>query len=308
MNNDNLSLYSVFIAVADAGSILGASEKLFISQPAVSKSIKKLEANLSTSLFTRTSKGVSLTEEGQILYDNVSNAFEYIRQGEDNLKLRGNLGIGHIKIGVSTTLCKYVLLPYLTGYTRNNPHINISIECQSSGDTLGMLASGLIDIGLIAKPDNTSSVKTYDLGLIHDIFAATPEYINNMKMRDRGLSLSDYANVMMLNKENVTRQYVDRYVSESMYYGHNYFEIDSMDLLIEFAKTGIGIGCVIREFVKKELAKGKLIEIKEGLMPIPPRMVCFAHSSVHKTSKYVNDFLEYIMTESMNFRTNILRD
>ena len=110
--NNNLSLYNIFLAVAEAGSTLGAAKTLFISQPAVSKAISKLEASLEVSLFVRSKKGVRLTDDGLILYDRIKNAFEYIDEGESVIRERNSLGTGHIKIGVSSTLCKYILLPY----------------------------------------------------------------------------------------------------------------------------------------------------------------------------------------------------
>ena len=109
--NNNLSLYNIFLAVAEAGSTLGAAKTLFISQPAVSKAISKLEASLEVSLFVRSKKGVRLTDDGLILYDRIKNAFEYIDEGESVIRERNSLGTGHIKIGVSSTLCKYILLP-----------------------------------------------------------------------------------------------------------------------------------------------------------------------------------------------------
>ena len=70
MNNyDNLSRYRIFLEVADYGSISKAAEHLYISQPAVSMTIKKLEENLSATLFIRKTRGVALTEEGKLLYD-----------------------------------------------------------------------------------------------------------------------------------------------------------------------------------------------------------------------------------------------
>ena len=111
--NNNLSLYNIFLAVAEAGSTLGAAKTLF----AVSKAISKLEASLEVSLFVRSKKGVRLTDDGLILYDRIKNAFEYIDEGESVIRERNSLGTGHIKIGVSSTLCKYILLPYLSLFT-----------------------------------------------------------------------------------------------------------------------------------------------------------------------------------------------
>ena len=104
--------------VAKAGNISKAANQLYISQPAISKSISKLEAELGTALFSRSSKGVTLTEEGQVLYEYVERAFDSLNMGEENLKNYKELGIGHIRIGVSTSLCKHILLDYLKDFIR----------------------------------------------------------------------------------------------------------------------------------------------------------------------------------------------
>ena len=110
---NQLNLYHNFYTVAQCGNISAAAKKLYISQPAVSKSISKLEENFPTPLLQRTSKGVILTESGQILYQQLETAFQAIKQGEEQIHQNNALGVGSISIGVSTTLCKYVLLPYL---------------------------------------------------------------------------------------------------------------------------------------------------------------------------------------------------
>lgn len=119
--DQNLSLYKVFYTVANTGNISKAAAELFISQPAISKSIRKLEQNLEVTLFSRNSRGVQLTEEGEILYDYVQKAFYSLQLGEAQLKKINELGVGHLRIGVSTTLCKYVLLDYLKEFTIAHP-------------------------------------------------------------------------------------------------------------------------------------------------------------------------------------------
>ena len=109
--DQNLSQYKIFYEVARTGNISRAARELYISQPAVSKSIKKLEESLGVSLIKRSSKGITLTNEGNILYRYLHSAFETISAGEDTLRHIHELGIGHIRIGVSSTLCKHILLP-----------------------------------------------------------------------------------------------------------------------------------------------------------------------------------------------------
>ena len=111
--NQNLSAYRIFYTVANAGNISKAAKELYISQPAISKSIQKLEDGIGCKLFLRSSRGVTLTEEGELLYSYVKNAFETLTLGEEKLHRSIELGVGHLKIGVSSTLCKYLLLPYL---------------------------------------------------------------------------------------------------------------------------------------------------------------------------------------------------
>ncbi|MCI7557559.1 MAG: LysR family transcriptional regulator, partial [Lachnospiraceae bacterium] len=109
---NSLNLYYIFYQVAVSKNITAAARELYISQPAISKAISKLEQSLNTTLFIRNSRGVTLTLEGEILFEQIHNAFQCIYAGENQLKLASELGVGHISIGVSTTLCKYVLLPY----------------------------------------------------------------------------------------------------------------------------------------------------------------------------------------------------
>ncbi len=301
MNNDNLPLYSAFLAVAKAGSILKASEQLFVSQPAVSKSIQRLEQNLGTTLFVRTSKGVHLTDEGAMLYTNISNAFEYIDAGEAGIMSRSTLGIGHIRIGCSTTLCKYVLLPFLSIYTAAHPNINISIECQSSKETLSMLKEGAVDIGLVAKPDSQRHFKFFTVGSVHDIFIATPAYMESIESR------AGKVNLLLLNRNNLTRQFVDSHIPSSFMNEKNILEIDNMNLLIDFTKAGIGIGCAIKEFVRDELNSNILTEYKAKLPALPKRQVCFAYNANRSPSVHCSDFIDYIETHKHDRSLNILK-
>lgn len=148
----NLSSYRIFYVVAEKGNISKAAKELYISQPAISKSIQKLEDNLGIRLFDRSSRGVTLTLEGELLYTYVKSAFETLTLGEDRLRRSIALGIGNLSIGASSTLCKYVLLPYLKEFIRQYPHINISIACHSTNHTLKLLEEDKLDIGLIGKP------------------------------------------------------------------------------------------------------------------------------------------------------------
>ena len=119
--NQNLSLYQIFYVTARHGNISRAAKELFISQPAISKSIRRLEDALQVTLFTRSTRGVTLTEDGKILFEQVQEAFRALDLAEQTLQRRHSLGIAQLRIGVSTTLCRYILLPYLQQFVKEYP-------------------------------------------------------------------------------------------------------------------------------------------------------------------------------------------
>lgn len=292
----NFSYYYIFNAVARHGNISKASKELFISQPAISKAIKKLEENLETSLFIRNSRGVYLSEEGKKLYEHTKLAFLEIEEGEKELKRINDLEIGQIRFGVSTTLCRFVLLPYLKEFVKNHPHIKTIIQCQPSLETVDLIEKGQIDVGLIVNTKNARNLERQSIGPIHDIFVATKTYLDNLIERESkstDIDYFEYANIMLMDKANMTRQHVERYFTDNDIVPKQVLEVNSMDLLIEFAKTGIGIACVVREFVKKELESGELVEIPL-LTPIPEREICFTYVPKTGLSRSAQTFVEYI--------------
>lgn len=275
MNNlYNLSKYKVFLCVADCHSISQSAQQLYISQPAVSTTIKKLEESLGTTLFLRKSRGVELTESGRLLYDGVKQALSMLSDTENNLKhLESN---GRLRIAASNVLCKYLLMPYLKKFTELYPSIDVSITCTSSANANKMLEECKIDIALMAKPTNIHGLSYYSLGVIEDIFVCTPAYLKRLECRND--EIFEYGNIMLLNKDNVSRMHINNYYAENKIYPSHILEVNDMDMLIELAKIGIGISCVVKQFVENELQSGTLIEIA---LPksIPARETGFLYNS-----------------------------
>lgn len=295
---NNLNLYYIFYTAAKHQNISLAAKELFISQPAVSKAISKLEENLQTPLFYRSSKGVRLTPEGEILFKQAENAFLALKSGEEQLNRRKELGIGQLSIGVSNTLCKYVLLPYLKDFIKEHPHIRISIECQSSFHTIEALKNGKVDIGLIGDPENKyTDIDFLPVKEIQDGFVTTESYLENLKKRTPSKNDSEEllsnAVLMMLDKDNLTRQYIDNCLKNYGLSNVQMIEVSSMDLLIDFVKINLGISCVIEDFVKTELENGSL---KRFPLPftIPKRKIGFASLKQTNPSASMNEFIEFL--------------
>ena len=299
-----LSSYRIFNAVAEAGNLSKAAKELFISQPAISKAVSKLEQSLSVKLFTRNSRGVKLTEEGALLYEYTCSAFEALRQGEESIRKIHTLGMGNIKIGVSTTLCKHLLLPYVQHFIEAYPHIKVNIECRSTSETMALLEEGKLDIGLIGKPSRSRSIDFFPLKTIQDTFVTSPSYLAGLSERESGITgnselLLQKANLMMLDDKNITRTHLDDYLSKHNLHPGQTLEVSNMDLLIEFSKVGLGVGCVIRDFVTQELEDGSLIELP---MPhsLTKRTVGFAYNKIAAQKDSLKRFIDFYKGEQTN--------
>lgn len=318
----NLNYYRIFYEVAKAGNISKAAKNLYISQPAVSKSITKLEENLSHTLFLRSKRGVKLTEEGKILYEHLQRAFSSIETAEKMLNRIDEFGLGQIRIGVSTSLCKHILLPYLQDFILENPHIKVSIACNPTYETIHLLKEDKIDMGLICDTELEKELQYMPLRSIQDTFVATQTYIDNLNLREQehlpahnfletdnpsnkentippvagllffnevpiskpsnhiltGQEIIEKSNLMLLDKGNISRQYIDAYMKEELIKPGQILEINNMDLLIDFASIGMGVACVVREFITSYIENGQVVEIPLD-HEIPKRSVGFVYNS-----------------------------
>lgn len=291
---ESLSLYHIFYTVARTGNISGAAKELFISQPAISKSIRRLEENLNTVLFLRGSRGVTLTRDGELLYEHVRNAFASLTLGEQLLAHNHELGISQLRIGASTTLSKYVLLPRLKDFIRNHPNVRVTITCQSTYRTLELLEEQKIDVGLVGKPRNTRGYSFLPVQTIQDTFAASPSYLKHLFARASKEHLFEAATFMLMDEENITRQYVNGQLREHRIELANTLEVSTMDLLIEFARIGLGIGCVIRDFVLGDLNSGTLLEVDTGIA-FPKREIGVVFRREQQSLPVVQSFLRTIV-------------
>ena len=291
----HLSQYRIFYEVARCGNISRAAKELYISQPAISKAIGKLEESLGTRLFLRNSRGVQLTPEGNVLFQHVAAAFDSLSRGEKELKRIHDFHIGQLKIGVSNTLCKYVLLPYLKSFVEKYPHVNITIESQSTAHTLEMLEARKIDIGLVTEPRARRGLNFTPVMEIHDGFVCTPAYMENLTLREGPApDIFKTGNIMLLDRSNMSRKHLDTYLSDRDIEVNQLLEVTDMALLIEFARIGLGIACVILDFVSDDLKNGTLMEVPLDA-PIPRRVIGFA-CPPQDQSQTLREFLAFCST------------
>lgn len=273
-----LDLYRVFCEVAKCQSFSKAAKMLYMTQPAVSQSIMQLETELEIRLFTRTPKGVVLTNEGQLLYEYTNSAINLINVGEKKLMEFKSLMIGDLKIGVGDTISRYFLLPYLERFHSMYPNIKLKIINRTTLELCAMLKSGEIDIAICNLPIKDSSLEVRKCIEVNDIFVCGEKYKDEFSIP---LSLEELLKfpLILLEPKSNSRQYVEKYMLSKGIKINPEIELGSHDLLLEFAKINLGIACVIKEFSQEYLQKGILHEVQLS-KPIPKRSIgyCFLKS------------------------------
>ena len=266
-----LELYRVFKEVAEVGNITAAAQALYISQSAVSQSIKQLDHDLQTRLFARNSRGVTLTAEGQMLYEYVRSAMGLLETGEEKLSQTRELQMGKLIIGASDTVTSQFLLPYLDSFHKQHPAIHIQIVSGRSHKVLGLLRSGKVDIAFASTPSDTSSLDIYPCFDTHSIFVAGAEYPCDF---DHIYSLDEIAAfpLILLERKASSRLYLERYFLQNGLRLNPEIELGARSLLVDLAAIGFGVAGVTEEFVHRDLESGRLKKLNTSF-EIPARSV-----------------------------------
>ena len=160
--NFRIEQYRIFNVVAKSQSFSKAAKALYMTQSAVSQAIKQLESSIDITLFKRTSKGVELTEAGNILYKYTSSAMELLETGLLKVESLKSLDDGELKIGASDTISTYFLLPRLEMFHKLYPNIKIKIINRVTTETIELLKNGQIDIAFGNLPIEDENIEVKD--------------------------------------------------------------------------------------------------------------------------------------------------
>lgn len=292
--NIDYELYKIFYQVANSGNITHASQKLNISQPAISKSIKNLESQLGGELFVRTQKGVVLTEEGKIFYNHIKNAIENITNAENEFSNLINLNTGSIRIGVSTTITEKYLLPYLKKFHELYPNITIHMYTDISNELLDKLKNGNIDLAIVHVIDKDYG---YDIDInkikkIHSCFVVNDSY---KELTKNPISIKELKNypIILQTKGSNSRDFIEKIEEDNGIIFNNNIESSSYTLISEFAKMGLGVGICTKEYIENDLKNKTLFEIKLK-EKLPERFIAIATLKNQMTSFSTKKLIEII--------------
>lgn len=287
-----LESYRIFNAVSRNRSFSKAAKELYMTQPAVSQAISKLEKELETLLFNRTPKGVTLTNEGELLHEYVNSALGILDAGEQKIAEFKNLQTGQLRIGVGDTISRHFLLPYLETFHIRYPGIKLKVLNGTTNEILAFIKAGEADLGICNLPIVDEQLKVVPCKEIHDIFVCGQKY-RNLTKKPISLDLLMKLPLIFLEKKANSRNYVEGYLKEQGYTISPEFELGSHDLVLEFAKINLGIASVTKEFSMDYLERGILHEIKLQ-HEIPKRSIGIVHLKTVPLSQATRKFIAIV--------------
>ena len=278
----NYELYKVFYHVAKSLSFSEAAAGLYISQSAVSQSVKLLEKRLGQTLFVRNTKRVSLTPEGEMLLKHIEPAIQLITRGENQLSRDASEGGMQLRIAASDTICRYVLVPFFRDLHERFPDVHINILNGTSPHCAQMLESGQVDLIVANSPNEslTGNMQIRPIRDFSDVFVGNPSHypdcFTSANGKPRTLTMKELLTypLLMLSKRSATSSFLHEQFQKHSLELVPSIELSSNDLPLDLARIGLGIACVPDFCIPQTEAILQRLTIKETL---PKRKLVIAY-------------------------------
>ena len=290
----NLELYRVFYTVAKCGSLTRAAEELYISQPAVSQSVKQLENQLGVTLFNRTHRGMELSAQGgKIIFAEVERALGLLYEAENRIAQMKASATGTIRIGASDTIFEYFLADKIVEFHDRFPAVKIELMADFTPDTIEKLKANRCDVAFVNLPiaEEPELHLEGNCMRLNDVFIAGEKY---KELADGKISLAKLKKypLIMMDKNTVARRSFDSFLDSVGIQLQPSIEVGSWDLMKRLVARGMGVGIIPREYVVRGLEEGELFEVKTDPV-LPTRAVGMLLPKNQPVSYALHSFLEY---------------
>ena len=298
----NYEYYKVFYYVSQQGSLTAAAGKLCISQPAVSQALRQMEGEMGVKLFSRTSRGVQLTREGEVLYRYVKEGVERLMEGERMLEQMSNKDAGEVRIGASDMTLQFFLLPFLEEFHQKYPGIKVNVTNAPTPETIDSLRAGKIDFGVVSTPfQNQGEIRSVPVKDIRNVFIAGSRF-GYLKERSLDYSVLLDLPCIFLEQNTSTRFFMDQFLEKQGIRVKPEFELAISDMVVQFARRNMGVGCVMEGFAQETLERGEVFELHFD-PPMPGRQICVVTGKKAALSLASRELLEMIMGKNGNQET-----
>lgn len=283
----SLDYYRTFSVVYESRSFSEAARRLYVTQSAISQSVKQLEFLLDVKLFVRGKRSVIPTAEANALYSAIIPAIETIGEAEEKITRLRLLQEGSLCICAADTVAKYYLLPYLKRWNELYPNVRLTVVNRTSTEAFSLLSAGKIDIAFVNSPVTEEKFSRKTCLHLHDVFIGGSAYKALSGKTITRKQLIEYPLIMLETLSNSRRAVDAEFFSDGIILKPE-IELGAHELLIDFARIGLGISCVTREFsdIREELFEIQLDQ------PLPERTLELCWLENEQASSAKKKFIE----------------
>lgn len=296
MSDVNFEHYKVFYYVAKHGNITSAAHALYLSQPSVSRAVAGLEEELGCRLFTRSKKGVELTQEGRQLYKHVRIACKHFFSAEEELSLMKRETKGVLRLAVSDAAFQQRIISRISAFHAAHPQVHLKIDNMPTPETIEAVHNNVVDMAVVTTPFVSSyELNTTELCELRDIAVAGKSF---EFLRGKELSLvelNDYT-LITLEEGSTTRSFFDKLFRQHGILMNPDIELASISQVLPLVRSGLGIGFVPARIADEDIRLGNIfrIALKED---IPSRSICLITDAEYEINDIMTAFTHFL-TES----------
>ena len=295
----NLELYRVFYTVAKCGSLTRAAEELYISQPAVSQSIKQLENQLGVPLFDRRHRGMELSAQGgKVIFAEVERALELLQQAENRLAETQSSAVGTIRVGASDTIFEYFLADKIVEFHETFPAVKIELMADFTPDTIEKLKANRCDVAFVNLPIEVDEELELEGNCmrLNDVFIAGEKF---KELAQDVVSISELKKypLILMDKNTVARRSLDNFLATLGIKLQPSIEVGSWDLMKRLVQRGMGIGVIPKAYAQGRLDNGELYEVQTDPV-LPARSIGMLLPKNQPASYALQSFIQCVRKEN----------
>ena len=300
--NSNFEYYKIFYYVAKYENLTKAATALKTSQPAVTRTIHKLENELGCRLFTRSKTGMKLTPEGRTFYGYVAAGCAQFFKGENDLSNLISLENGTIYISATETALHCYLFQAMEEFNSLYPNVRFKILNNSTTESVNAVKEGKVDLAFVsanlqvAKPLRMKILRKY-----RDILIAGKRF-EVLKTGKEELSLKELVSYpwISLTAETITRRFLNEYFEKNGLTFAPDMELATTDMILPAVRHNLGLGFIPAEFADSQLESGQVFEIKVK-EKLPERNIILIYDMEYPQSIAAKEFQKFLKERETSY-------
>ncbi|WP_302563635.1 LysR family transcriptional regulator [Parasutterella excrementihominis] len=287
----------VFHIAAENLSMTSAAKQLFLTQPAVSHTIKELERQYGHKLFIRANRKIRLTSQGEFLFQLCEKIFEAVRSQQIKLDEHFKVNKGELKFSATQTIVKYSLMSAVKEFHLSNPEAVFKIQSSSKLETYRLVSFGAVEFGFVTTPIPVGALsiglKYLKLFDIEDVFVGNSDRYADSSTK---LTFDDICSnsLITLGKNSLSHRYQKEFFERNNYSLTPDIECDNLDLVVEFVEADLGIGWITEAVLADAIQKGRKIKKLDFEPSLPKREIGVIFKADKELSYLAEKFVDLV--------------